>query len=453
MDVKLALVGGGGVRAPLFVQSALRRARRLGLAEICLMDTAGEQLARIAPLCRELGRRGGAEVRITATQNAREAFEGADFVVTTVRPGGVAGRIADERIALAQNVIGQETTGAGGFAMALRSIPAILDYAKLLREISPAAWLFNFTNPAGLVTQALCDAGIERCVGICDSANGAQNAVARWLGIDDQAVETDVFGLNHLSFSRQAIVAGEDRLAAALADDRFLATTALRVFEPHVVRRLGLWLNEYLYYYYYADRALADLLSGPTRGEEIQAMNHKLWAALARTDLVRNPGPALDAYFAYEHGRSASYMQHAGGGVAAVAAEPWASEDGEGYAGVALSLIEALRGGPPIRTALNVPNGGAIEGFEAGDVVEVSCRVDAQGIRPFAIGAVPEGQRYLVESVKHYERLTVEAVRRRSRDVAIEALVAHPLVLSYSRAEPLVDNYLKAHASYVGEWR
>jgi 6-phospho-beta-glucosidase len=453
MAVKLALLGGGGVRAPLFVQSALRRAARLGLTEICLMDSAGAQLARIAPLCRELGRRAGATVRITATMDARSAFDGADYVVTTIRPGGIAGRIADERIALAQNVLGQETTGAGGFAMALRSIPAILDYARLLREVSPKAWLFNFTNPAGLVTQALSDAGIERCIGICDSANGAQNAIAHWLGVDEQAVQTDVFGLNHLSFSRHAIVDGRDRLPEALADDSFLATSALRVFEPHVVRRLGLWLNEYLYYYYYADQALADLLAGPTRGEEIEVMNQKLWAALDRSDLERHPGPALDAYFAYEHGRSASYMQHAAGGNAALAAEPQPAEEGEGYAGVALSLMEALSGGKPIRTALNVPNRGAIAGFEDGDVVEVSCRVDAGGVRPLPIGTMPEGQRYLVQSVKHYERLTVAAVRERRRDIAVEALVAHPLVLSYSRAEPLVDNYLKAHAAYVGEWR
>jgi 6-phospho-beta-glucosidase len=202
MAVKLALIGGGGVRAPLFVQSALRRAARLDLSEIALMDTGGDQLERIGALCAELGRRAGGAVRITATTSAEAAFDGADFVVTTVRPGGVDGRIADERIALDQNVLGQETTGPGGFAMALRSIPTILGYARLLRRISPQAWLFNFTNPAGLVTQALSDAGIERCVGICDSANGAQAAVARWLGVDEQAVETDVFGLNHLSFSR-----------------------------------------------------------------------------------------------------------------------------------------------------------------------------------------------------------------------------------------------------------
>jgi 6-phospho-beta-glucosidase len=415
------------------------------------MDTASEQLSSIAALCAELGRRAGAAVKITSTGETEAAFEGADFVVTTVRPGGVDGRIADERIALAQHVLGQETTGAGGFAMALRSIPVILDYARQLRKISPKAWLFNFTNPAGLVTQALHDAGIERCIGICDSANGAQTAVARWLGVDRRDVEADVFGLNHLSFSRHAKVQGKDQLPAALADDRFLATTPLRVFEPEVVRRHGLWLNEYLYYYYYVDRALADLLAGPTRGEEIRGLNDRLWSELGAIDVRRNPAAALEAYFAYEAKRSASYMQHANQQAAVdVSAD---DRDDEGYAGVALSLMEALNGGPAIRTGLNVPNRGAIDGLEDDDVVEVSCEVDRDGVRPIASGAMPEGQRYLVESVKHYERLTVAAVRERSRALGVEALVAHPLVLSYSRAEPLLDNYLKAHAAYVGDWR
>jgi len=455
--MKLALIGGGGVRAPLLIQSALRRAGRLGLAEICLMDTDEAQLETIGALCLELGRRAGNAVAVTLTTSAEVAFAGAAYVVTTIRPGGVEGRIADERIALAQDVLGQETTGAGGFAMALRSIPTILDYAAKLRSISPAAWLFNFTNPAGLVTQALHDAGFDRCVGICDSANGAQHAVAKWLGVAEQAVETDVFGLNHLSFSRHAMVAGEDRLPAALADDAFLSHTALKVFAPEIVRRHGLWLNEYLYYYYYADRALADLKAGATRGEEVQALNHGLMRQLAEIDVRRNPAAALEAYFAYEHQRSASYMQHAnqhgeppaGPGAAGT---PTAEADGEGYAGVALSLIEALEGGTPIRTGLNVANRGAITGLRDDDVVEVSCRVDRGGIRPVPSGEMPEAQRYLVESVKHYERLTVEAVREHSRDLAVEALVAHPLVLSYSRAEPLVDNYLAAHAAYVGDW-
>ena len=448
--MKLALIGGGGVRAPLFVQSALKRADAIGLTEICLMDIEPTRLGSIGALASELVRRAGSGVAITTTTDPRHALEGAAFVVTTVRPGGVEGRITDEKIALAQNVLGQETTGAGGFAMALRSIPTILDYARLLRQISPEAWLFNFTNPAGLVTQALHDAGIDRCVGICDSANGAQNAIAKWFGIDASEVEADVFGLNHLSFTRHAVVDGRDRLPEALADDGFLAKSALRVFEPRVVRRQGMWINEYLYYFYYADQALAALLAGPTRGEEVGELNARLWATLDATDIRRNPAAALDVYFTYETRRSATYMQHAGEQARAV--EQADDHDDEGYAGVALGLIEALSGGRPIRTGLNVPNRGAIDGLRSDDVVEVTCRVDATGVHPIPVGVMPEGQSYLVQSVKHYERLTVDAVRQKSRDLAVEALVAHPLVMSYSRAEPLVDNYLAAHAAYVGDW-
>ena len=451
--MKLAIIGGGGVRAPLFVQSALRRADRLGLSEICLMDIDEAQLPLVTALCAELATRSGSGVRITSTTSVDEAFADVDHVVTTVRPGGSEGRVTDERIARKHGVLGQETTGACGFAMALRSIPTILAYARRLREISPGAWLYNFTNPAGLVSQALSDAGIDRCVGICDSANGAQNAIARRFGIDPQAVEVDVVGLNHLSFTRHANVDGVDRLPGALADDGFLAGTNLRVFEPRVVRRHGMWINEYLYYYYYLDQALAEHGNGPTRGEEVRELNRELLDELRRIDPVHNPGPALEAYFAYEHRRSGSYMAHATQVRSDATEETPAHEDGEGYAGVALSLMEALGGGGAIRTGLNVVNRGAIADLRDDDVVEVSCIVDGEGIRPAAVGPLPEEQSYLVRSVKHYERLAAKAILNRDRQLAIDALVAHPLVLSYSRAEPLVDDFLAAYPQYAEGWR
>jgi 6-phospho-beta-glucosidase len=450
--MKLAIVGGGGVRAPLFVQSALKRAARLNLSEICLMDTDGAQLQLIGALCAELARRDGGGIVVTTTTSAEEAFAGVSHVVTTVRPGGAEGRVTDERIAQKHGVLGQETTGACGFAMALRSTPTILDYARKLNQISPGAWLYNFTNPAGLVSQALSDAGIERCVGICDSANGAQNAVARYLRIDPQAVEADLYGLNHLSFTRHATVDGVDRLPEVLADEAFLAGTNMRVFEPHVVRRLGLWINEYLYYYYYLDQALAGHGNGPTRGEEVLELNRQLIGELRRIGAERNPDTALKAYFDYEHRRSGSYMAHATKLEAANDDAP-ASDDGEGYAGVALSLMEALEGNGRIRTGLNVVNRGAIADLEETDVVEVSCIIDKDGIRPLPVGTLPEGQSDLIHSVKHYERLASRAILGKDRDLAIDALVAHPLVLSYSRAEPLVDDFLAAYPTYAEGWR
>jgi 6-phospho-beta-glucosidase len=450
--MKLAIVGGGGVRAPLFMQSALKRARRLNLTEICLMDTDAAQLPLIGALCTELARRDGSGVAITTTDSVDEAFAGVSYVVTTVRPGGALGRVTDEKIARKHGVLGQETTGACGFAMALRSIPTILAYAQRLREISPDAWLFNFTNPAGLVSQALSDAGITRCVGICDSANGAQNAVARRLGLDPQAVEADLFGLNHLSFTREARVDGVDRLPEALADDAFLAGTNLRVFEPRVVRRQGMWINEYLYYYYYIDKALADHGNGPTRGEEVLELNRQLLDELHRIDAARHPEQALKAYFDYEHRRSGSYMAHATQIAAAQGDAHATADDGEGYAGVALSLMEALEGNGSIRTGLNVVNRGTIADLDDDDVVEVSCIVDSDGIRPVPVGRMPEAQSYLVRSVKHYERLAAKAVLGKDRALAIDALVAHPLVLSYSLAEGLVDDFLSAYSTYAEGW-
>lgn len=451
--MKLALIGGGGVRAPLFVQSALRRADALGLDELCLMDLPESGLEMFGALAAELGRQQGARMRITTTTDSEQALRGADFVVTTVRPGGIDGRIRDERIALDIGVLGQETTGAGGFAMALRSIPIILDYARQMSRYCPDAWLLNFTNPAGLVTQALHDAGFSRSIGICDSANGAQRALARWFDVPDQAIAADLFGLNHLSFTTRAMLNGRDVLPEALADDGFLNASAQRVFEREIVRRHGMWLNEYLYYFYYADKAVASLQAGPSRGEEIKALNQRLLPALQAVDMAKSPAQALEVYFAYEHSRSASYMATANqsGSTASPSAHP-AADDGEGYAGVALGIIAALAGGSPIRSGLNTPNNGAIADLRDTDVVEVTCMIDGDGVHPQAFGAMPQMQGSLVQAVKTYERMTVDAIGQRSRALAVDALVAHPLVQSYSRARPLVSHYLDAHAAFVGDW-
>jgi 6-phospho-beta-glucosidase len=459
--MKLALIGGGGVRGPLFVASALRRAERVGLEELCLMDVDAEKLAIFGELCREVGRRAESDVHITTTTDPRAALESASHVVTTIRVGFEQGRVHDERIALRHGVLGQETTGPGGFAMALRSIPAILEYAELLERVSPGAWLFSFTNPAGLVTQALRDAGFARTIGICDGANVGHDSVARWLGVDARRLRAEVFGLNHLSWTRRVTLDGQDQLAPLLRDPAFLSGTMLKVFDPELVQRIGMWLNEYLFYYYYAERAVASIQADEkTRGEEIVELNRKLLEQLRAVDATREPAAGLAAFHAYLHRRHATYMHYAQPDAPSMeqadkhVEEPQAptGEEGEGYAGVALGIIEALETGEPLYTALNVPNEGAIDGMRPGDVVEVSCVVDREGVRPLPIGAIPEHQELLMRAVKHYERLTVEAIRTRSRATAVAALMSHPLVLSYSRARPLVEEYLVAHREYVGEW-
>jgi 6-phospho-beta-glucosidase len=347
--------------------------------------------------------------------------------------------------------------------MALRSVPVILKYAELLKKVSPDAWLFNFTNPAGLVAQALQDAGYHRTIGICDGANGAQEALARWFKVPQNDVHAEVAGLNHLSFTRSAKINGEEVLQPLLDDDNFLSTTSQRMFDTKLIRHQRNWINEYLYYYYYAEKAVAALNADErTRGEEVKDLNKALMATLGTINLETSADEALARYYAYERRRSATYMHYAldnapsmeeADHLADAPAEADHGEEGEGYAGVALNLIDALQTGKPCYSGLNVRNEGAIDGLRADDVVEVSCVVDKSGIRPLKMGAMPEAQFQLVQNVKRYERLAVKAIRERSRDVAVEALMAHPLVLSYSRAVPLVDEYLAAHAQYAGEWK
>ncbi len=368
----------------------------------------------------------------------------------------------DERIALKHGVLGQETTGPGGFAMAMRSIPALMGYAERLAQTNPHAWMFNFTNPAGMVTQALQDAGFVRVVGICDSANAAQQAASRWLGVEPQRLKAEVFGLNHLSWARQVTLDGADQLAGLLKDPAFLSGTLLNLFDPALVQEIGMWLNEYLYYFYYPEKALRSISREEmTRGEEVAMLNQSLVGQLQALDMPADPRDALGIYFAYEQRRRSTYMAYerpesltpaeAERQLQAWVAMP-SSEAGEGYAGVAFNLIKALQGDQTLYTGLNVPNQGAIDCLRPADVVEVTCQVDRQGVHPVKIGAVPEAQELLMRNVKRYERLAVAAIHDRSRRTAIQALMAHPLVQSYSLAALLVDDYLAAHAKWVGKW-
>ncbi|MBN1285334.1 MAG: 6-phospho-beta-glucosidase [Anaerolineae bacterium] len=454
--MKLTIIGGGGVRSPFMIAGLVHYAPRIGLQEVWLMDIDAAKLGLIGKLCRALAERHNAPFALHFTTDARAALAGAGHVITAMRPGDEAGRVKDERIALRRNVIGQETTGPGGFAMAMRSIPAILDYCKLIEEVAPGAWLHNFTNPAGLVTQALHDAGYTRVLGICDSANSAQNHTAGFLGVQPQAVETEVFGLNHLSWTRSAVVDGVDRLPALLRDPDYVNSSHLHIFDAALRAQLGMYLNEYLHYYYYRDEALAALQSKEeTRGEQIERLTRTLLDELRKID---DPHEALRAHARIMAARSATYMKHADKDAdTREDVEPPQSESSHeeyafGYAGVALECIAAIDGDKPHRTGLNVPNAGAIDGMRGDDVVEVTCIVDGGGAHPQRIGAVPEHQYLLMRSVKRYERLAAEAILKRDRALAVEALFEHPLVGSFPLAAALVDDYLEAHGEYVGEW-
>ena len=455
--MKLTIIGGGSVRTPRLMPSLVRRASRLGLRELWLMDSDPERLELIGGMCRRQVEQLEAGFRVFTSNDAQAAIADASHVITSIRPGLETGRAADERNAFGLGVLGQETTGAAGFAMAMRSAPAILEYARLVeRFAAPGAWLFNFTNPAGLVAQVLHDAGMKRVVGICDSANKARNEASRFLGIPQGRLRHDVYGLNHLSWTRSVRIEdsdgepGEELLPALLGDKRFIQATHLKMFAPGLRAEEKVFLNEYLHYFYHRDEALNRLLQeSETRGEQVARLTQQLLGKLRAAGDVDGQLAIWQEVMAR---RSKSYMSHARGGADRRQQEP-VGEDDEGYAAVALGCVEAIVRDEPAWTGLNVPNGSAIAGMDADDVVEVSCRVDGKGPGPRAIGAVPDRHLALMRSVKVYERLASQAILQRSRSLAVQALCAHPLVGSWPLAEKLFDAFYQAHRDIVGTWR
>ncbi|MCC6802865.1 MAG: 6-phospho-beta-glucosidase [Anaerolineae bacterium] len=455
--MKLTIIGGGSVRTPRLIPSLVRRTAALKLDEVWLMDIDGDKLELIASLCRSMADEQGAAFRLVTTTDARLAIQDADAVITSIRPGKEQGRATDERIAMRHGVLGQETTGAAGFAMAIRSLPAILDYARMVEDIAaPGAWIYNFTNPAGLVAQGLTYAGIKRVVGICDSANGAQHAVSRFMHIPMKHVRHSVYGLNHLSWTASVRIdpdpdgsGGEEVLPGLLQDERFIQATHMAMFDPGLIAWEKAFLNEYLHYFYHRDEALAALMDKTeTRGEETLRLTNDL---LARLHDASNMDAARAAYAEVMGRRSATYMAHARHGQDRVKMEP-IGEDEEGYAAVALGCIQAISTGETLYTGLNVPNRGAIPQMLDDDVVEVTCRVNADNITPLPVTGIHDDQLLLMQSVKLYERLASRAILERSRELAYEALTVHPLIGSYPLAKALTDEFLEAHRDLVGEW-
>ncbi len=456
--MKIAILGAGGVRTPLIVESMIRRQDKIGLSELALMDIDGDRLEIIGELTAPL-EQSGAKFKITRTTQAREALAGADYVITTFRVGGIESRVIDERVPLELGILGQETTGPGGFAMGLRSVPVLLDYIRLMGEVCPQAWLINFANPAGMMTEAIANiAGWGRSVGICDAPSSMLRVVAAVLSaisgskVRPEDVSFDYFGLNHLGWVRSVVYNGVDYLPQLIQMIRSAGEIPGLPFETDFIASLGMIPNEYLYYFYYNHQAVQNILrSEESRGEMIAAMNVRLFKEL-RQALDRGDQPGMaEKYQAYLNQRGATYMaaetgkQHE---FNAILPDLASALEGEGYAGVALDVIEGLSGEYPRRMILNVPNRGAIHGMQSGDVVEIPVEVSRGSIQPLAIGEIPEYCLGLMKMVKAYEKLTVEAAVEKSYAKALMALTIHPLVLDRAAARAILDGYLGKHGAY-----
>ncbi len=450
--MKIAILGGGGMRTPLLVQAVLVRQARLGVDELAIMDTDAERMELMRLIAHPANDANAHGLRLTHTTRAREALQDADYVITTFRVGGIESRVVDERVPLAHGALGQETTGPGGFAMAMRTLPVLLNYVRLMREVCPRAWLINFANPAGLLTEALRSmGGWERAVGICDAPSGMQRAAAAMLGTTPERVHMDYFGLNHLGWVRSLIHEWQDMVPQLIRMLREGTTLPGLPFDSNLVAELGLIPNEYLYYYYHAREAVANILrSEETRGEFLVRINGDLLAAL-RTHAARGEtAEMVAAYSAYMRRRGHTYMAGETGQADWLAqVDPAVAEEltAEGYAGVALDVMEALRGAAPHVMVLNIPNAGAIRGMGERDVVEIPAVVSADSIRPLAVGEIPAHCLGLMLQVKAYEQLAIRAALEHSYNLAVSALALHPLVGDVRLARVLVDEYRQRHGA------
>ncbi|MBE5991506.1 MAG: glycoside hydrolase [Paenibacillaceae bacterium] len=452
--MKITVIGGAGVRTVIFINGLLDRYKKLNIDEVVLYDIDREKLKIISCLCRHVVARRGFDLRVSTSEDAVNAVSGADYIVTTIRAGGDHSRVIDEEIALNAGVIGQETTGAGGFSMAVRTIPVLMEYCELIKTHAPHAWIFNFTNPSGLVTQALKSAGYDRIIGICDAPSSTKYRMAKQLGVTQEQLSVEFFGLNHLSWIQSVKVEGREILQELLSDESFLKSVPeFCIFDPELLKLIGYLPNEYLYYYYHRERALNNIKkSGETRGKAIELVNCKMMEELKQMDLEKEPEAALQVFLYYMALREESYMSIETGHHKKETIKKGELEvpDGMGYAGVMLDCIEGLQNEEGRELVLSVENNGCIEGLEDQDVIEVTCRVSKDGIVPVQVGKVPEHCYLLIRMIKMYEKLTAEAVKNHSKETAVKALTLHPLVNSYSLAKNLVEEYDSAYGGILG---
>ncbi len=411
----MAVVGGGSTYTPELVDSLCQHEDRLVVDELVLLDPDTDRLGAVGGLAGRILRAQGWSGELVLTDDRRRAIDGADFVIVQLRVGGQAARHRDETIPVGYGCIGQETTGPGGLTKALRTVPVVLEIAEeTAARGAPGAWVVDFTNPVGIVTQALLDDG-HRAVGLCNVAIHTQRRLGHYLGVDPDTVEVEHVGLNHLSWSRSATVAGLDRLPELL--ERFGPELELESGVPvDLSRLLGALPSYYLHYYYCRDQELREQ-SAPgyrPRSDVVADLERELLAQYRDPDLTTKP-------------------------------EKLSWRGGAFYSEAAVRLVASLHADTGDVQVVDVRNDGAVPGLAPGDVVEVPCVVDRHGARPLAQRMLAPEMAGLVAHAKEYEHLAAAAARSGSRDLMLRALVANPLVGQYPQAAELADALLAAN--------
>jgi 6-phospho-beta-glucosidase len=454
--MKIAVIGGGGVRSMFLAKSIAQKAERLHIDELCFMDNNEKKLRIYGGMAVHVASLLCPALKFTLTTDAVDAVRDADYVITTIRVGEDDMRAKDERIALGKGVLGQETTGAAGFSFAMRSVPALAEYCELIKKYSKRnVKVFNFTNPAGVVSQTLRDMGYDFTYGICDAPSGMLRSFALLYNESPDNISGEVYGLNHLSYFKSIILNGKEIMNELIENDDAYIKTDMRYFSKELLRDRKSVLNEYLYYFYYREQAVENILKAEqTRGEQIRDINKHMTAELSAMDIENDFEGCLKVFERWYGMREGSYMASETG---VKRTAPWKfdmyEEDDGGYAGVALKFIETAQSGTTGTMIMCIPNNGSINGLRDDDVVEITCDVNADGCTPHYIGDVDEQNLEMIRRVKIYERLSSKAIREKDRAAAVQALTLHPLVNSYSLAKELVDEFIEHNKAYSSDWK
>ncbi|WP_079404949.1 6-phospho-beta-glucosidase [Streptomyces sp. 3211] len=418
--MKLAVVGGGSTYTPELIDGFARLRDTLPVSELVLIDPAADRLELIGGLARRIFARQGHPGRVTTTSDLDAGIAGADAVLLQLRIGGQAARLQDETWPLECGCVGQETTGAGGLAKALRTVPVVLDIAERVRRANPDAWIIDFTNPVGIVTRALLQAG-HKAVGLCNVAIGLQRKFAALLDLAPADIHLDHVGLNHLTWElgvRRGGPDGEDLLATLLAEHGEAVAGDLRLPRA-VLDRLGVVPSYYLRYYYAHDEVVRELGTKPSRAAEVAAMERELLALYG--------DPALDEKPALLAKRGGAF-----------------------YSEAAVDLAASLLGdGGPAVQVVNTYNNGTLPFLPDDAVIEVQARVDGSGAAPLPVPRLDPLFAGLIAHVSAYEDLALDAALRGGRERVFKALLAHPLVGQFERAEGLTDRLLAHNKEHL----